>query len=155
MLVNVCHDSPIHLAFTSSLSTGSHGRRAEVEVRSVASMSEPIDREIRLALWKIHILYHAAKRPVYGLWMLDELAEHGHRLSPGTLYPILHELEASGYLKATEEVVGGKRRKNLRTTIRGRKLLAEAREKVVELASEIVDDDDAMARRRKEENGNS
>jgi len=51
-------------------------------------MAHPVDREIRLALWKLHILHHATRRPVYGLWLLEELARHGHRLSPGTLYPI-------------------------------------------------------------------
>ena len=37
-------------------------------------MGNPINREIRLAFWKIHILHHAAKGAVYGLWMLEELA---------------------------------------------------------------------------------
>jgi PadR family transcriptional regulator, regulatory protein PadR len=31
-----------------------------------------IRREILLALWKVHILHHAAERPVFGQWMLDE-----------------------------------------------------------------------------------
>jgi PadR family transcriptional regulator PadR len=77
------------------------------------------------------------------------LRHHGYRIGAGTLYPILHELEEAGYLRAAEEVVvGGKRRKNLRATARGRKLLAEAREKLVELASEIIDDKNALARRK-------
>ena len=63
-------------------------------------MADPIDREIRLALWKIHILHHARHRPVYGRWMLEELAEHGHPLSPGTLYPILARMEANGWLRS-------------------------------------------------------
>ncbi|MCW8138686.1 MAG: helix-turn-helix transcriptional regulator, partial [Planctomycetota bacterium] len=50
----------------------------------------PADREIRLGLWKIHVLHHAAKHDVWGRWLLDELAEHGHKLSPGTLYPALN-----------------------------------------------------------------
>jgi DNA-binding PadR family transcriptional regulator len=98
---------------------------------------------------RLHVLYHADKEPTCGVEMMEELRHHGYKIGPGTLYPVLHELVASGYLKATEEVVAGKRRKNLRTTPRGRKLLAEAREKLVELASEIVDDCDAMAERKK------
>jgi PadR family transcriptional regulator PadR len=30
--------------------------------------------------------------------MIDELARHGYKLSPGTLYPMLHAMERSGYL---------------------------------------------------------
>jgi hypothetical protein len=33
------------------------------------------DRELRLGFCKLHILHHAAKRPIYGLWMLQELTE--------------------------------------------------------------------------------
>ncbi|HEX8111123.1 MAG TPA: hypothetical protein VF516_25510 [Kofleriaceae bacterium] len=39
-------------------------------------------REIRSGIWKIHILHHAAAHDVWGMWLLDELAEHGQRLSP-------------------------------------------------------------------------
>jgi PadR family transcriptional regulator PadR len=116
-------------------------------------MAGDILRHLFTGFVRLHILYHADKESICGVEIMDELRHHGYKIGPGTLYPILHELEAGGYLKATEEVVGGKRRKNLRTTVRGRKLLVEAREKVAELASEIVDDDDALARRRKEEDG--
>jgi len=46
--------------------------------------------EFFLGFIKIHILYHASREPVYGLWLIEELERHGYRLSPGTLYPILH-----------------------------------------------------------------
>jgi DNA-binding PadR family transcriptional regulator len=47
------------------------------------------DREIRLGIWRIDILHHADEREIWGAWLLEELAEHGHRLSPGTLYPAI------------------------------------------------------------------
>src|SRR5664279_3994785 len=47
---------------------------------------------------RLHILHHAAEREIYGQWMIDELAHHGYRLSPGTLYPMLHAMERNGYL---------------------------------------------------------
>ena len=34
----------------------------------------------------LHILYHASVEPFYGSWMLEELSNHGYKLSPGTLY---------------------------------------------------------------------
>ncbi len=114
-------------------------------------MASDILRHLFTGFVRLHILYHADKEPICGVEIMEELRHHGYKIGPGTLYPVLHELEAAGYLRATNDVVGGKRRKNLRTTARGRKLLAEARDKVVELASEIVDDKDAMAMRRASE----
>jgi DNA-binding PadR family transcriptional regulator len=75
---------------------------------------------------------------------MEELQRHGYRLSPGTLYPILHQLESDAYLTVTTAVVQGKRRKNYRITGAGRKLLADARVKLRELVSEVIEDRDAM-----------
>jgi hypothetical protein len=55
---------------------------------------------------RLHILHHAAQGPIYGVWMAEELAHHGYRISPGTLYPLLHGLEKKGYLKAKEKRIG-------------------------------------------------
>ncbi len=63
-------------------------------------MRDPLAREFLLAFWKIHILHHAGEQGVYGQWMLEELAEHGHRVSPGTLYPLLSRMTRHGWLKA-------------------------------------------------------
>jgi PadR family transcriptional regulator, regulatory protein PadR len=112
-------------------------------------MASDILRHLFTGFVRLHILYHADKEPICGVEIMEELRHHGYKIGPGTLYPVLHELEAAGYLRAANDVVGGKRRKNLRTTARGRKLLAEAREKLVELASEIVDDKDALAERKR------
>ncbi|HWB10260.1 MAG TPA: PadR family transcriptional regulator [Pirellulales bacterium] len=91
---------------------------------------------------RLHILYHAAKEPICGVEMIEELGRHGYKLSPGTLYPILHQLEQGGYVSCREAVVAGKRRKNYRSTKKGEKLLAAARSKLRELFSEIVEDRD-------------
>jgi DNA-binding PadR family transcriptional regulator len=112
-------------------------------------MASDILRHLFTGFVRLHILYHADKEPICGVEIMEELRHHGYKIGPGTLYPVLHELEEAGYLRAANEVIGGKRRKNLRATTRGRKLLAEAREKVMELASEIVDDKDALAGRKK------
>src|SRR3989304_10377153 len=88
---------------------------------------------------RLHILYHADQEAICGIDMIEELQRHGYRLSPGTLYPILHDLGEAGYLSCKDEVLSGKRRKNYRVTARGRRLLAEARSKLKELFSEVVD----------------
>lgn len=44
-------------------------------------------RELLSGLVRMHILFHSPQEEVYGLWLIDELATHGYRLSAGTLYP--------------------------------------------------------------------
>jgi PadR family transcriptional regulator PadR len=98
-------------------------------------------REFFLGFIKIHILYHASERPVYGAWLIRELARHGYNLSPGTLYPTLHALEQEGYLTKEVRVVEGRQRKYYRITDQGRRVLAEACEKMVELVREVLQEE--------------
>jgi PadR family transcriptional regulator, regulatory protein PadR len=94
---------------------------------------------------RLHILHHAAEETICGVGMIAELKRHGYKLGPGTLYPILHNLEQSGYLVAEAEVVEGKRRKNYRITTKGRKLLIDARAKLKELVDEVIEGQDGRA----------
>lgn len=96
-------------------------------------------RDFFLGFVKVHLLHHASRGPVYGVWFTEELARHGYHLSPGTLYPLLHNLEAAGYLSREEWVVEGKVRKYYAITPLGEEALAEARTKIQELVQEIVD----------------
>ena len=96
-------------------------------------------RDFFLGFVKIHILHHAAQEPIYGLAMIEELRRHGYDVSPGTIYPVLHSLEADGYLTREERVVGGKVRKYYAITEAGRDALAEARLKIAELTHEVVE----------------
>jgi DNA-binding PadR family transcriptional regulator len=79
---------------------------------------------------------------------MEELGEHGYDVGPGTLYPVLHQMERAGLVAVSACVVDGKRRKNFRATAAGRKLLGQARTKLRELAGEVLDDKDARKRRR-------
>ena len=56
-------------------------------------MAQLKHQEILKGLIRLHILHHASKDEFYGQWMIYELARHGYKLSPGTLYPMLHSLE--------------------------------------------------------------
>jgi DNA-binding PadR family transcriptional regulator len=71
--------------------------------------------------------------------MSAELAEHGYRISPGTLYPTLHRMEGEGLLRSREEVIEGRRRRLYTITPQGRKALKEARRSLRELADEVLD----------------
>ena len=95
-------------------------------------------RDFFLGFIKIHILHHAAQEPVFGLALIRELARHGYDVSPGTLYPVLHSLERTGYLHCEARVVQGKVRKYYRTTPHGEQALEEARTKIHELVTEVL-----------------
>jgi len=97
----------------------------------------PLPRDLFLGFVKLHILHHAGREPVYGLWLIEELARHGYRLSPGTLYPILHSLESEGLLVSETRVVKGKVRKYYRLTESGHAALADGRAKARELLNEV------------------
>lgn len=96
-----------------------------------------LSRDLFLGFVKLHILYHASRKPVYGLWLIDELARHGYEMSAGTLYPMLHSLEEEGLLACEKRVVRGKMRKYYRLTKAGSEALDRGREKAVELLDEI------------------
>jgi PadR family transcriptional regulator PadR len=98
------------------------------------------DRDLYSGLIRLHVLHHAAIEPVFGLGMVEELARHGYRISPGTLYPLLHGLEKRGYLKSTEHRDGKSLRKLYRATPLGRKALRAAKGKVRELFKELIED---------------
>jgi DNA-binding PadR family transcriptional regulator len=94
--------------------------------------------EIRMGIWKIHILHHAASRDVWGMWLLEELAAHGHVLSPGTLYPALGRMERNGWLRRVGSVRHARARQPFRITAEGRRLLEALRREVRELYREVV-----------------
>jgi DNA-binding PadR family transcriptional regulator len=69
---------------------------------------------------------------------MKELARHGYRLGPGTLYPLLHRLHESGLLAARTEVSEGKLRKYYTITAKGRAALDGIRPKLAELSDEVL-----------------
>lgn len=73
--------------------------------------------------------------------MIEELAQHGYRLSAGTIYPLLHGLERRGYLVSREERVGRTARRLYRATPLGREALAIAQAKARELFGELLEAD--------------
>lgn len=102
-------------------------------------MDNTITRGLFLAFVRVHVLHHAAEGPIFGLEMIEELRRHGYSMGPGTLYPILHNLENSGCLRSKEQIVNGKRRKNYVATAKGKRVLAELRKKIRELVDEVLE----------------
>lgn len=101
------------------------------------SYDDIVFRNLFLGVIRLHILYHASKEPVFGLSLIQELGRHGYQLSPGTLYPILHQMERSGLLFSEKAVIEGKYRKYYRATEEGKQALSQSRERIEELTSEL------------------
>jgi DNA-binding PadR family transcriptional regulator len=87
---------------------------------------------------ELHILHHASEEPIYGLWMIEELAHHGYRLSASQLYPRFHRLVRQELLDQRREVVDGKLRKYYVITARGRRYWAGQKRRLIELVSEAL-----------------
>jgi PadR family transcriptional regulator PadR len=95
-------------------------------------------QDLYIGLVRLHVLYHAAKEPVFGQGMMQELGRHGYRLGPGTMYPLLHSMERRGWLRARPIVVAGRRRRSYLATRAGKAALDEAIGRVKELFDEIT-----------------
>ena len=98
------------------------------------------DKFLYSGLIRLHILHHAAKEPLYGFWMVEELQRHGYKLSTGTLYPILHGMEKKGYLRSHVEREGKTSRRIYQSTVLGKRALKSALGKVRELFRELVEE---------------
>jgi PadR family transcriptional regulator, regulatory protein PadR len=102
-------------------------------------------RELYSGLIRLHVLHHAVKEPVFGLGMIEELARHGYRVSPGMFYPLLHSMEKKGLLRSWPGRTRNDRRV-YRATAQGRKALAAAKQRVQELFSELFEETMAAER---------
>jgi DNA-binding PadR family transcriptional regulator len=98
---------------------------------------DAVDELIRGAI-RLHVLHHAAEGQVHGAWLATELARHGYRISPGTLYPTLHRMQNEGLLTSTRLIVDGRTRRAYTITPHGRTALEEGRRTLRELAHEVL-----------------
>src|ERR1035437_7507866 len=93
-------------------------------------------------LVRLHILHHASREPIFGLGTIEELGRHGYRLSPGTLYPIMHGLEKKGLLRSKEHMVGGKIRRVYLATRGGRNAVEAEKERWRDVLGELLEDEE-------------
>jgi DNA-binding PadR family transcriptional regulator len=97
------------------------------------------ERKVILGLIRVHILHHAAfDNGIFGAEIIEELSTHGYKISPGTLYPILHEMEQVKLLKSEEKNVRGKIRKIYKPTKKGHEVLENLKEFIKELSKEVL-----------------
>lgn len=99
------------------------------------------ERDLLGGLIRLHILHHAIREEIFGVGIMEELGHHGYKLSPGTLYPILHSMEKSGYLVSKEILIEGRKRRTYITTEQGNATLQQSKTKVWELFRELFEDE--------------
>lgn len=136
-------DLPVHAPVRKERMTAKSPPQGTPTVSGHAerALHSAVEREILRPLWKIHILHHAAQQPIIGNWMLEELREHGYKVSPGTLYPLLRRMEGHGWLLGTEREPdgrGGKPAIEYTLTAAGLTVLHEVRERLLELEREVL-----------------
>ena len=87
-----------------------------------------VDKSLISGSTTMLLLKLLAEKDMYGYEMIEVLRERSENvfeLKAGTLYPLLHSLEAKGLLNAYEKEAGNKVRKYYSITKHGRKILDE------------------------------
>jgi PadR family transcriptional regulator PadR len=77
------------------------------------------------------VLAALAEKPAHGYAVIERLrdrSEGAFDLREGTVYPLLHRLEADGLLDSRWDTTAGRRRREYRLTRRGNAALDERRE---------------------------
>jgi PadR family transcriptional regulator PadR len=97
-----------------------------------------MDNDLYGGLIRLLILQHAIQAPIFGLGVIEDLRRRGYKLSPGTIYPLLHGLERRGYLRSSAARSGAHIRRLYRTTAQGRRALEAAKTKTRELLRELL-----------------
>ena len=86
------------------------------------------------------VLATLREEPLHGYAVIEALrrrSEGAFELAEGTLYPVLHRLEAEGLLSSSWSDASGRRRRVYRLTRRGRAALARRRQEWMGFASAV------------------
>jgi len=98
--------------------------------------------QIYQAFWqgvvRLVVLHQASQGPIYGGKLSKFLREQGYAISPGSLYPLLHQLEKAGFLASRLKVYRGRVRKYYEITFEGQACLDLVRREVRYLAKEVI-----------------
>ncbi|MGC8463491.1 MAG: PadR family transcriptional regulator [Acidimicrobiales bacterium] len=120
------------------MTSGSRAVPIRAGDRRPARAQAAVVRDFLRGATQVHVLHHAVEHDVYGAWLTDELSRHGYVISPGTLYPLLHRMEAEGLLASRVGVDRGRALRLYRATEQGRRELGILRKAVAELAVELL-----------------
>jgi PadR family transcriptional regulator, regulatory protein PadR len=89
-----------------------------------------IDREFLGGFVKLYALWRSSQSETFGMQIMQEMRALDFKVSPGTLYPILHKLLEEKDVVVTNRLVNGKIRKCYRATAKGRREAEEVIERL-------------------------
>lgn len=92
----------------------------------------------------LFVLHRAGQEPVYGGALSKSLQAMGYRISPGSLYPLLHSLERKRFLRCRTRIIRGRVRKYYQLTENGRSCLDTVRADLSGLVREIILDESKL-----------
>lgn len=104
-------------------------------------MSEKFESELMRGSLDLMVLSVLAREPQYGYSIQQKLqtaSRNKVRLSAGTLYPLLHRLEADKYIRSWSDNSTGRQRKWYELTAKGKKKLASQAKQWQEYADCIL-----------------
>jgi len=96
-----------------------------------------MDREFQRGFLKLYVLWSASQGETYGVRIMEEMRELGFKVSPGTLYPVLHALLEERDLTVVDRLVNGKIRKCYRATAKGKREAEEVIERLSRLLRHV------------------
>ena len=100
-----------------------------------------MNAQFKKGVLELVVLESVRKKDMYGYEMIDTLRKRScnvFELKAGTLYPLLHGLEAKGLLTVYEQEYAGKTRKYYSITKEGRKLLETKKAEWMEYQSAVT-----------------
>lgn len=100
----------------------------------------PVDKSLLSGSTAMLLLKLLSEKDMYGYEMIENLQKRSNQvfdLKAGTLYPLLHSLEAKGCLNAYEQSAGGKVRKYYSITKAGRRYLKDRESEWKEYADAV------------------
>jgi DNA-binding PadR family transcriptional regulator len=99
-------------------------------------------KQISQSFWqgmaKLVILHQAGLAPLYGGRLRKYLSALGYDISPGSLYPLLHNLEKQDFLRSRIKIFKGRVRKYYELTPQGQDCLKTLRRELEEIVREVI-----------------
>lgn len=106
-------------------------RHFRVNTKKAGGYNMSVDKTLLSGSMTMLLLKLLNEKDMYGYEMIDTLRKKSNNvfeLKAGTLYPLLHNMEAKGLLTAYEQEIAGKKRKYYSITKEGKGLLEKKKE---------------------------
>ena len=87
---------------------------------------------------KVFVLYKAGPGETYGGLLSKTLDRLGYRISPGSLYPLLHSSKQATLLRSRATIIRGRIRRYCELTRSGKESLPATRENLAGLVQEAI-----------------